>query len=48
MNKKKESLKKKKLYKCYVCGYISENYGVYCPKCQTEGLKIHLQLMMEK
>ena len=34
--------KQKSIFKCYRCGYISEQSLPYCPDCQREDLNIHL------
>ena len=40
--------KEKEFFKCYRCGYISDEYTKYCPCCEEEKLQILLQPYIEK
>lgn len=37
-----------KIFKCYKCGFISDEKTKYCPQCVQEDLFILMQLFIEK
>jgi len=48
MKKKKETADKEEIFKCYRCGYISDEFTKYCPRCEEEELQILMQPYIEK
>ncbi len=50
MKKKKEveKTKPKEIFKCYKCGFITDDKTKYCPQCLQEELQILMQPLIEK
>jgi len=38
--------KTEKIYKCYRCGYISNNVMKHCPTCTKDGFYIRMIVLM--
>lgn len=47
-NKETVDKKEKEILKCYRCGYISDEFTKYCPRCEEDELQILMQPYIEK